>query len=168
MKSLLTKLLFCGILLLCTISSAETSSQLALKYYLVWAKQNLQYISEPAYMDIWKAPGQTLQDGGGDCEDLAILAQQRIERLGITNTRLIWIIYGEGDGHVVLIWKASEGFCIVSNIEGVCTTHSTINELLNEVYPDWLAFRYTTPQRKVSWPVWRRWPIRALNLLYRR
>lgn len=40
----------------------------------MFATNALRYMRDPAISDWWQAPSYTLQRGGGDCEDLALLA----------------------------------------------------------------------------------------------
>ena len=41
----------------------------------------LRYLSDPPDIDVWRSPAQTLRDGGGDCEDLSILAASTLAAL---------------------------------------------------------------------------------------
>ena len=47
------------------------------------ALTGLVYIPDPSTADLWQSPAATLQHGGGDCEDLSILAASALTALGI-------------------------------------------------------------------------------------
>ena len=49
-----------------------------------WMKANIPYIEDPDGKDIWYTPNETVQRGGGDCEDQAMLLSAMVRELGGT------------------------------------------------------------------------------------
>lgn len=54
--------------------------------------------------DDWKPPAQTMRDGGGDCEDLAILAIYRLSQVGLKADLVVykWVQNGRAVYHAFL------------------------------------------------------------------
>jgi len=55
-----------------------------------FAEGRLRYIDDPAHCDAWCSPAVTLERGGGDCDDLAILAASLLEAAGLVS----WVVTG--------------------------------------------------------------------------
>ncbi len=49
-----------------------------------WVKENIPYTEDPDGKDVWYSPNETLQRGGGDCEDQAMLVSAMVRELGGT------------------------------------------------------------------------------------
>ncbi len=49
-----------------------------------WVKANVPYQEDPDGKDVWYTPAETLQRGGGDCEDQAMLMAAMVRELGGT------------------------------------------------------------------------------------
>ena len=47
------------------------------------ALAGLVYIPDPGTADLWQSPAATLEHGGGDCEDLSIVAASALTALGV-------------------------------------------------------------------------------------
>ena len=76
----------------------------------IWMETCLEYQKdEKGY---WKSPKETLSDGGGDCEDLSILAKSVLSRLGYKG-HLIAVIYknwrGKRVGHAIYLFEETSG-----------------------------------------------------------
>jgi hypothetical protein len=53
---------------------------------------------DPEFCDLWRAPAEVWDDGGGDCDDLALFAGSLALACGLDNT---WLVIGtwNGQGH---------------------------------------------------------------------
>jgi len=70
--------------------------------------ENFQYFRDEK--DTWQTPDETMERGGGDCEDLQLLKMHTLRILGISDDRMRLqrcFIIGKGDtpneGHIVLV-----------------------------------------------------------------
>ena len=62
------------------ISIIARNSIQSIDDYGKWLDANFKYIKDKK--DIWSAVTETLEKGGGDCEDLAFLTEEFLARLG--------------------------------------------------------------------------------------
>lgn len=62
-------------------SSPSQSCQAKALFYFV--RNNFVYISDPVYTEYVKYPLETMINGGGDCDDLAVLTASLIQSIGI-------------------------------------------------------------------------------------
>jgi hypothetical protein len=62
------------------------------------AECSLGYAPDPEFCDLWRAPAEVWDDGGGDCDDLALFAGSLALACGLDNT---WLVIGtwNGQGH---------------------------------------------------------------------
>lgn len=68
-----------------------------------WVNDRIRYVSEGEGQDYWKPPQQTLDDGFGDCEDIAILKHQIMKQAGFLSWVLICQDTQQQLGHAVCI-----------------------------------------------------------------
>ncbi len=84
----------------------------------------LRYEPEPAALDVWQTPLDSLGRGTGDCEDFALLAAWLALRLGVAPERMV-LRYGElapaaGHGRVVFhVWLEIDGRAVADTAAGV-------------------------------------------------
>lgn len=85
-------------------------------------KERFFYLSDEAKYgkyNYWASPSESIDTNGdisGDCEDFAIVAQQRCKEAGITNSRLVLCRTKYGGVHVVL---EVEGFILDNRRDSV-------------------------------------------------
>jgi len=114
-----------------------------------WMKAYLVYQAELNNEDVWKTPEQTITDGGGDCEDLAILAQGVLSDLQI-DSQLIYVGLPTM-GHMLCFYRTSVGrLNFFDNTSFVQTNFVTVREVLDVWYPSWLRAANTTTQKVYS------------------
>jgi hypothetical protein len=114
-----------------------------------WMNAYLTYQAEPTGEDVWKTSEQTLQDRGGDCEDLAILVQRVLEDLQI-ESQLIYVGLPTV-GHVLCFYRTSIGkLNFFDNTSFVQTNFVTIREVLDVWYPRWLRVADITSEKEYS------------------
>lgn len=80
---------------------------------ILWISNNTYYQHDLNVMrDYWKLPNETIREGGGDCEDLAVLGYALLRWAGLKKVYLLsW--YASGTGHVgVLIYVNGNWFLI--------------------------------------------------------
>lgn len=70
-----------------TLASSKTSNcyntECKVNSIYRWVVENYNYHSDPRITELIQSPYETLNIGGGDCEDLAILTSSLLENLGI-------------------------------------------------------------------------------------
>jgi len=64
--------------------------KLTLALLLAACTPQLQYIPDPDGTDYWQTPAETLQRGGGDCDDLSLLYWSKHQDQ--------WLVHGTADG----------------------------------------------------------------------
>ena len=70
--------------------------------YAQWLKDNMIYLLDVG-KDSWASPLETIQKGGGDCEDLAFLSAEVLKALGF---KPLVLAHGNfKDGHVYCVFK---------------------------------------------------------------
>lgn len=67
----------------------------------MFAYRQLQYIPDPTGMDLWCSPAATLQRGGGDCDDLGLLAASMFYAAGLRVGAVIGTRQSEGHFWVI-------------------------------------------------------------------
>jgi hypothetical protein len=83
-----------------------------------WIHQNLPYKTDRTAADEWKEPAKTLQDGTGDCEDLAGVALEVMILWGVKDSYLMGVSnVARNTGHVVAFFrdKPEDDWRIFSN-----------------------------------------------------
>lgn len=97
-----------------------------------WLGKNFTYQAEAPRKDYWKTPNETLKDKGGDCDDLAILAQHILKELGYKAYLVVIDYYKTGEGHAICIIKhKDETFSYISNLIYYETRYNSVPELLD-------------------------------------
>ena len=74
-------------------------STLTIGFLASGCAQELRYIADSD--DYWQTPAETMERGGGDCEDLAIVAFFEHEQQGA------WLVQGMCgvEGHMIAVWS---------------------------------------------------------------
>lgn len=89
---------------------------------------NFVYIEENNSEDIWKTPTQFVYDGGGDCEDFAIIKYHALKEIGIPASHMYILAFKSDiykNGHAVLvIFKDSEFLVLDSLTDLILPLHS--------------------------------------------
>jgi hypothetical protein len=86
----------------------------------VWMKKNVAYVNDPEGRDYYAYASETLEVGGGDCDDQAILATSMIEAIG-------------GSSQIVVGKECSHAYSTV--YIGNSTEHyEEITEKIKEIY----------------------------------
>lgn len=71
-----------------------------------WIHQNLPYKTDRTTADEWKEPAKTLQDGTGDCEDLAGVALEVMILWGVKDSYFMGVSNkARNTGHVVAFFR---------------------------------------------------------------
>lgn len=110
----------------------------------IWLEKDFTYQAEEENKDYWKTPKETIKDKGGDCEDLAFLAQYVLKKLGY-ETKLIIIVLQINDndrtGHAICVFKNKKGkWEHFSNTQYINLGFDTIRQLLNFNYNQWVSY----------------------------
>lgn len=118
-----------------------------------WMKDNLKYISEEK--EYWKSPDETVEDGGGDCEDFAILVQDRLQQHNI-KVKIIVIVWHTPDkpyneAHAIGLFKDEDKdgtLNFFSNQNLYDTNQVFINNIMDKYFNNWHYFKECKPNRK--------------------
>jgi len=71
-----------------------------------WIHTNLKYKTDRVKADEWKEPAQTLKDGTGDCEDLAVVAIEVMRLWGVKDAYIMGVSnVSRKTGHVVAFFR---------------------------------------------------------------
>ena len=104
-----------------------------------WLAKNFTYQYETTKHEYWKSPKETVKDKGGDCEDLAFLAEHVLKKLGY-ETYIIIIHYKEisSSAHAVCVFKHKDGtFSYYSNLYYDSKRYNSIPEALTGQANSW-------------------------------
>lgn len=117
----------------------------------VWMIVNLKYI--PDIGENFKSPKQTLLDGGGDCEDFAILAKAILEKYGYEGF-LVGIIYkgldNKNTGHAIYLFQDKDGtYDYFNNQYLVDTDYKYILDPILINFSTWEEIYFITENRHV-------------------
>jgi len=114
-----------------SIETSPTPPQAGVLEMVEWVfnytMENLQYYWDPyarvyipgasspvPWPQVTMLPNETMEIGGGDCEDLALLAYGSLAQfLGPENVYLIYIIVPDGYGHAATLARTPDGYIIV-------------------------------------------------------
>lgn len=69
-----------------------------LQTILEWYQENIAYFSDPDNQDYWQEPHQTLEGGGGDCDDHALLFASMVLSIG-GRARIVVSYIDSKNGH---------------------------------------------------------------------
>lgn len=72
-----------------------------------WINQNIRYQPDLNSEDEYRSAEETLALGYGDCDDMAVLADDMLKKRGY-NSKVI-SIYTSTEGHTVCVWQDSTG-----------------------------------------------------------
>jgi hypothetical protein len=108
-----------------------------------WLQTNFTYQAEEDGKDYWKKPFETIRDKGGDCEDIALLADKILSNLGY-ETKVI-AIYGQIFGHAICVINKNNKYTFFSNQYYYNKEFNNIYNLLENNYPTWDSY-YTIYQ----------------------
>lgn len=111
-----------------------------------WFSQDFKYETEMP--DYWQSPEETIAVGKGDCEDFAILAQAVLIRMGIKAELLIIKFKGLEQSHAACVFKEGNFYSFVSNQTLVRTHATSLQEAIQEQYPDWEKLVFTTAKKQ--------------------
>lgn len=101
-----------------------------------WLAKNFSYAIESR--DVWQSPQETLETKSGDCEDFAILAQDVLNKIGISSQIMVVRFKDSNLAHAICIWKNESGYYeFISNKELIRTTSPSIQGAISYYYPDW-------------------------------
>jgi hypothetical protein len=115
--------------------------------YLRWAFETgeLSYFPDPPVGDLWCSPLDTLQVGGGDCDDLAILALSLLLAMGVNAYAAIGYVmdeYGNAVGHMWVEGRGVDGFFCLEATNGDVLEHRPENYvLMQRAHPNWCDAR---------------------------
>lgn len=85
------------------------------------------YIEEASGSDDWKTPDRFITDGGGDCEDFAIVKYHALKELGVSSEKMFVVAYISEkypEGHAVLVIECLNTYIVLDSLT---------NEILNEI-----------------------------------
>lgn len=101
-----------------------------------WLGKDFRYCL--TFPDRWQTPEETMEVRSGDCEDFAALASYVLDRIGVSNGILVINFKGTDLGHVVCIWKETDGsFSYISNRKLYRTGETDIKKAIERYYPEW-------------------------------
>lgn len=159
MKKILQNIVLAGILISVpplfpsTVNSPKTLSN--------WIYNNFTYQREAPGEDYWKSPKETIRDKGGDCDDLAILTQYVLKKLGYKAYVIVIEYYNMDEMHAICIFKHKDGtFSYYSNEFYNPIRYRYVSELLSahstNVYLKWKkAWVVVSKSIGLGLPLWR-------------
>ncbi len=101
-----------------------------------WMEKDFRYCL--TFPDRWQTPEETMEAGSGDCEDFATLASYVLDHIGVSNEILIVKFKGTDAGHVICIWRETDGsFSYISNRKLYRTGETDIKKAIERYYPEW-------------------------------
>jgi hypothetical protein len=106
-----------------------------------WLRKNVHYESDRYGDDYWQAPYETLARKAGDCEDYAFLVQALLNEIGI-RSRVIMVSYMKGSerkGHALCVFQRDGAYWYFSGSNLNKPSASSIEQLMDQAYPGWLA-----------------------------
>ena len=111
-----------------------------------WMHTNLRYI--PDKNGEWKQPWETIRDGGGDCEDYAILAALFLSKLGY-RTNIVGLFYqenGKKAGHAICVFQEKDGrWSFFSDELYVKSKAELAGDIYTKYFPKWERITYFKP-----------------------
>lgn len=116
-----------------------------------YLKANFTYQAEENREDYWKTPEETIRDKGGDCEDLAILSQVELKKLGVESKLILLELKdkdGKKGGHVFCVYFTDKGATIFDCTHTVKSNAKDVVGVLNDKYPTWTRWTETKDHRE--------------------
>ena len=105
-------------------------------------------------MDVWTTPFETLSEGSGDCEDLAIGKYLTLKQAGVPEDRLFLhlVFYGHGTNtHMVLSVALDNGLLLVlDNLNTFIVDNTQRTDLKTIFSLNQLQLRIYMPQYELS------------------
>ncbi len=111
-----------------------------------WMHVNLRYIPDK-YAE-WKQPWEMIKDGGGDCEDYAILAALFLNKLGY-RTNIVGLFYqqdGKSRGHAICVFQEKDGTWSFFSDEAYIKAKAELaGDIYTKYFPTWERIKYFKP-----------------------
>lgn len=114
--------------------------------YSSYLYKNFTYQKEEKGTDYWKKSEETIRDKGGDCEDLAILSQEVLKKIGVQSQLIFLEMIDENkkkSGHVFCVYFKNNKAVIFDTIYTLESNSSTVEEVLNDIYSGWIRWSET-------------------------
>lgn len=118
-----------------------------------WMTANLAYQKDTR--GYWKTPYETLDEGGGDCEDFARLAGTVLEKLGYKGYIVIVIfqskVTNRRQGHAIyMVQEKDKTWSVFSNTEYIPTRTSDMLTPIYRKYLNWVElYVYNTDKQRL-------------------
>lgn len=106
-----------------------------------WLNKNIKYIPDKYSRDEWKFPSKTVKDGGGDCDDYAILVSLILSKLGYKTSVVAIHFLDEGkiSGHAICLFQEEDGtWSVFDNQLYRRLKARHFREILKRTYPTWI------------------------------
>jgi hypothetical protein len=101
-----------------------------------WLQKDFRYCL--TFPDRWQTPEETMEAGSGDCEDFAVLASYVLDHIGVSNEILVIKFKGTDLGHVICMWKETDGsLSYISNRKLYRTGETDMKKAIERYYPEW-------------------------------
>lgn len=106
-----------------------------------FAAGTLRYFADPPFADVWRSPADTLQLGGGDCDDLGIFALSILLGLRINAYAAIGYFvdaFGNRQGHLWIEGQDERGFFLLEATSGDLLRRRPRNyQVVQWAHPNW-------------------------------
>ena len=106
----------------------------------IWLINNFTYQAEEDDEDYWKTPEETIKDKGGDCEDLALLANKILSNLGYETKVIVVYFKKKKSAHAICLMTKCNKYTFFSNQYYFSKQFDNIYALLENNYPNWYSY----------------------------
>ena len=135
MKNSLFSIIITGVLISVPLTPSSVICPESLQEWFI--KEGFSYQKEAKGKDYWKNPKETIVDKGGDCEDFVFLVDKVLLDLGYKTQTVAILFKNKKTAHAICIIQINNKYTwFCNNVYGK-KQYYTIQNLLNENYPDW-------------------------------
>lgn len=116
--------------------SVQASEQTTPLEIYSWINKHISYRADINPEDEFRPAAKTLALGYGDCDDMAVLADDLLKKQGYTSE--VVAVYTSTEGHAICVWQDSNGkYNHLSNKNYREIQAPDVRSLATDVYTNW-------------------------------